>query len=445
MLKLFLWLRYLKSRKVVTLSITAVTLSTALLIVVASLFSSFIETFEKSSASFLGDIVIFPPGLVEHQDQLIDQLNKLNCVQASAGTLSGQGLLYLGKGNVRAVKVLGINPEQRDSVTNFKEFLLEQGDSTSPSFNQRLSPEDINSPPKTGGFVGIGVVGQPDEKTDLYDMDYVRSFLLKRFVLTTGSVSKEKTKRKNISFYVTDIVETGIFGIDDSFIYLPIDKLQQKLYPERTSSVADQVQIKLTEDVDIELALTQITGVWEMFATDTLGLEQYQIKAARILTAQQAQAQYIAELHKQMNLLLVIFSIISFSVVMLIFCILYMIVITRQKDIAIIKSCGVSNSAVASVFLGFGAFIGIIGSVLGFILGSLITKNINTIEGWIRVIFGLKIWKSSVYIFSRIPDRVDLKWALIIILCAIIAAMLGGLIPAITAALTKPVKILRYE
>jgi len=130
---------------------------------------------------------------------------------------------------------------------------------------------------------------------------------------------------------------------------------------------------------------------------------------------------------------------------MLIFCILYMIVITRQKDIAIIKSCGVSNSAVASVFLGFGAFIGIIGSVLGFILGSLITKNINTIEGWIRVIFGLKIWKSSVYIFSRIPDRVDLKWALIIILCAIIAAMLGGLIPAITAALTKPVKILRYE
>ncbi|MHC4071572.1 MAG: lipoprotein-releasing system transmembrane subunit LolC, partial [Planctomycetota bacterium] len=74
-----------------------------------------------------------------------------------------------------------------------------------------------------------------------------------------------------------------------------------------------------------------------------------------------------------------------------------------------------------------------------------ITKNINAIEGWIRVIFGLKLWRSSVYMFSKIPSEVDWTWAVRIVLTAIVAAAVGALIPAIVAARTKPVEILRYE
>jgi len=61
MLKLFLWLRYLRKKKIVFLSITAVALSAALLIVVASLFTGFINAFEQSSVEVVGDIVLAPP------------------------------------------------------------------------------------------------------------------------------------------------------------------------------------------------------------------------------------------------------------------------------------------------------------------------------------------------------------------------------------------------
>ena len=94
---------------------------------------------------------------------------------------------------------------------------------------------------------------------------------------------------------------------------------------------------------------------------------------------------------------------------------------------------------------GLGACVGTVGSGIGAILGYIITKNINTIEDWIRIIFGLKLWKSSVYLFSKIPNEVNWDWALRIVMMAIIAAAIGTLIPAIVAARTKPVNILRYE
>jgi len=157
------------------------------------------------------------------------------------------------------------------------------------------------------------------------------------------------------------------------------------------------------------------------------------------------QSQYAAELRKQMGVLLFIFGVISLTVVVLVFCIFYMIVETRQKDIAVIRSCGASGGAVALTFVGFGACVGIIGSVLGAVLGYAVTKNINAIEEWIRVIFGLKLWKSSVYMFSKIPNEVDWAWALPIIFFAVAAAVVGALIPAVVAARTEPVNILRYE
>jgi len=73
------------------------------------------------------------------------------------------------------------------------------------------------------------------------------------------------------------------------------------------------------------------------------------------------------------------------------------------------------------------------------------STNINVIENWIRIVFGLKLWKSSVYMFSKIPNEVDWASALPIMFFAVIAATIGTLIPAIVAARSRPVEILRYE
>ncbi len=97
------------------------------------------------------------------------------------------------------------------------------------------------------------------------------------------------------------------------------------------------------------------------------------------------------------------------------------------------------------LFLGFGISVGVAGSGLGAALGYLITRNINQIEGWIRVLFGLKLWRSSVYMFDRIPNQVDWSSALLFATLALAAAAVGALLPAVAAARTRPVEVLRHE
>ena len=66
--------------------------------------------------------------------------------------------------------------------------------------------------------------------------------------------------------------------------------------------------------------------------------------------------------------------------VFLIFCIFYMIVVEKTKDIGIIKSVGATSGGVAGIFLGYGLAIGIVGGALGLLLSYLIVTNINEIH-----------------------------------------------------------------
>ena len=447
MLKFFLWLRYLRKKKIVFLSIAAVALSVSLLIVVSSLFTGFIKAFQRAAVEAIGDVVLAPPTKFAKYDLFIERLEQTEVVESATAILSAHGLLLLGKGNVRAVEIWGIEPVRRAKVMGFDRFLLKQRTSGGkPSFDIKGHENNL------GGFVGIGVLAEPDEKTDKYDFDAIEKMFGQQVVLTTGTVSpadpdsgtRAEVKRRVIKFTIADVVETGVYQFDKGCVYLPIEELRKYLYPEEELPVASQIQIKLSEDTEADVALAIIRGVWQSFVEEQLGGDLYLINA-NIMTAKQIQRPMVAAYRKQMGILLLIFGVVSLGVVLLIFCIFYMIVRLKQKDIAIIKSCGAAGSSVAWIFVGFGVCVGMAGSGIGAALGYVVTKNINTIEEWIRIIFGLKLWKSSVYMFSKIPNEVDWASALPIVLFAIIAAAIGTLIPAIVAAWTKPIEILRYE
>ena len=108
-LSLFLCVKYLCRKKIVLLSIAAVMMSSALIIVVASLFSGFIDAIGTTVADHSGDIVITcPAGIkIPEYGQLIADIEQSPNVDSATAVLSGYGgLLYLGKGNVRAVKII---------------------------------------------------------------------------------------------------------------------------------------------------------------------------------------------------------------------------------------------------------------------------------------------------------------------------------------------------
>ena len=438
MLKIFLWLRYLRKRRVVLLSIAAVALSTALLIVVASLFNGFINAFEQSAVDGMGDIILSPDKKITVYVELEKRLEEIKQVEAATAILSAQGLLHLGKGNVRAVEIWGVEPAKFGKVTAFDKSLLK-----TKQANPAGSGDIV-------GYVGIGVLAEPNEKTDEYDVNAAEKMIGQQFVITTGSTTEEKGgeqkfRRRTIQFTMADAVFTGIYFFDSRQVYLPIEQLSRTIFPDSQEPVAARIQIKLRNEAEAELAMTQIRGVWKIFASEKLGWDDFDIRATVIETSRQMQSRFVAEVRKQMGVLLLIFGVISLSAVLLIFCIFYMIVETRRKDIAIMKSCGADSGSIALIFVGFGAFVGILGTLLGTWIGYIVTKNINEVEGWIRVAFGLKLWKASVYMFSRIPNEVYWHAVWWIVLSAILGAVIGAVIPALSAAITRPVEVLRYE
>ncbi|MFI4912108.1 MAG: ABC transporter permease [Sedimentisphaeraceae bacterium JB056] len=454
MLSLILTIKYLLRTRIVVLSILAVALSSALLICISSLFVGFIGALENAASDHLGDILIqpYPTTKITYSRKLISELNTIEGIEASTPIVSTQGLLLLGKGDVRKVTVWGIDPSTQASVTDIKASLILQGDSESaPDFY----PDEQTKTDAVYGYVGIGVLATPDSKTDEYDMDFVNSFVGSKAVLMTGSMDAgegvkqdiRSLRRVNIPFTICDVAYSGVDQFDTESIYLPIEELSAKLYPSLSSKgvIADTIQIKVDQNVDMDSILERVEECFSEFAVSQMGWSSSLVSFTDIRPTSDITASMIAEYRKQMDILMVIFGIVSGGVILLICCIFYMLVLTRQKDIAIIRSCGAGNFSVASIFLQFGLVVGVLGGALGLWAGRIFTVNINAIERWISTALGLNIWKSSVYMFSRIPNQVDWNMAFKIVFVAIMAALIGSIIPAVIAAAIKPVKILRYE
>jgi lipoprotein-releasing system permease protein len=447
MLKFFLALRYLKRKKIVLLSILAVALSTALLVTVASLFTAFIEAVESSSSDYLGDIVLDPPAEITHSDELVAKLCSAKEIAAASVVLSTNGLVHLGSGNVKAVSIWGIDLPSRCEVTNMKSNLLKQKNLSSvPQFEI-----DSNSSDTIPAFVGIGLLDEPDAKTDEYNLSFVESFIGDNAVITVGSIRKDSQTDKTFTdlqsrsarIRICDVVFTSVYDIDKRFVFVPIDRLAAVLHKEEKP--ADIIHIKCAAGFSPQQTVSVVRRIWTDFASQKLNWPPYYLADAEIVTSVAKQSQYTAELRKQMGVLLVIFGIISVGVIVLVFCIFYMIVAGKQKDLAIIKSVGSSSFTSAFIFLIFGLFIGLIGASAGVGIGFVITHNVNTIERQISLLFGLKLWSSSIYMFSRIPNNFNWYWAWRFFGAAVAACVLGALLPAIVAAKTVPAKILRYE
>jgi ABC-type lipoprotein release transport system permease subunit len=446
MLKFFLALRYLKKRRIVFLSIAAVMLSTALLVTVASLFTAFIRAIELNASEYMGDIVLEPVIRITRYDELLARLNENENIDSATPVLSSSGLIYLDAGNVRAVTFWGIDLQSRCRVTNFKNNLLLQKKSENLiSFN--------NDPNNTAAaLVGVAMLTEPDAKTDKYDFTKAESYIGKKAVLTTGTLGNigEQTKgvslTRSVPVTISDVVFTAVYEIDKRFVFLPIEQLSKLLLGDDTNiKAADTIHIKCKAGVSPAKTIETVRQIWLDFATQQLDWPESFANDSTIVTAMKKQADYTDELKKQMGVLLIVFGIISAGIIVLVFCIFYMIVKAKLKDLAIVKSIGASAADIIAIFLLFGLFVGVIGAAGGIATGYIITHNVNTIEQFVSQLFGMKLWDSSTYMFTKIPSQFDWFWATWFFFAAIIASVLGAVVPSLIAAKTSPVKILRYE
>ena len=241
--KLFLCLRYLRKRRIAFFGIAAVALCVALLIVTTSLFSGFIDSYLTHANRILGEIVLMPSVEIAEFDALVEHLERYPEVEHAQAVLRTGALLYLAKGDVRAVELVGIDLAQHSKEEYFRKGLLLQSEKEYPNFTV---PEEAlatareylekkyrralrESELPVGAVLGIGIVAEPDELTDEYDREAILAEIRNQarpMVITTGKISSgEETSAEKVTrtCWCVDVIQTGMHDADARYVYLPLE------------------------------------------------------------------------------------------------------------------------------------------------------------------------------------------------------------------------------
>jgi lipoprotein-releasing system permease protein len=267
--------------------------------------------------------------------------------------------------------------------------------------------------------------------------------------------SAEATPSRNI-YWIVDGSRTQLFQVDENSVYVPFDVLQKDLQmTPRIYTDADtgkevieparcsEIQIKVKPGTDREALIAAITPM--IRAINGRAESELAIAPLVVETWEAQRQQFLAAVEKEKLLMTILFGVISLVAVFLIFCILYMIVVEKTRDIGIIKSVGATSGGVAAIFVGYGFAIGVVGGGAGLVAGYIFLRYINEIHDAIARATGFTMWDPRTYAFDRIPSELDPLTAAIVVTVAILSAVVGAVLPAVRAARLNPVEALRFE
>ena len=467
MYKLLLIRRYLLKRRIAWVSLIAVTLCTAMVLIVISVMGGWLNMFRNSFHAMSGDVEVVGTSLTgfPYYEEMIAKINALPGVDASVPSIHTFGLININNQVRQGVEVVAFPIDQVGRVNDFVKSLHlqyevpndEHKPVPAPNFNllpdvpyDLLAPKKSHPRNRVGMIVsaGVGQVHKLKDGTMFRPDGLYEAPTTLTVVPVSADESSVKTEDVSArSYWIVDDSRTRIWQYDADRVYVPFDVLQKDLKmdayegePARTS----EIQVKAKAGVDLVALKDQVQRIVD----ET-------IKAREISPAYPIDVHtwddspntknFIAAVEKEVVLTTMLFGIISVVAIFLVFCIFYMIVVEKTKDIGIIKSVGATGMGVLQVFLGYGLAIGIVGAGAGFTAAYLIVHNINEMHEWMGRVMGVKIWDAETYQFDTIPNTMNPKTVAWILTVAVLSALLGALVPAIRAARMNPVEALRYE
>lgn len=331
--------------------------------------------------------------------------------------------------------------------------------------NPRATESFIESAPEAPGMIaGVGVLeirkNQEGQLIGREQFKYMLPVKLTVLGIDPGAVGIDiKGGMRERPYWLVDDSRTQVWQYDSESVYVPFEVLQQDLrmqpVPEATTEDGrpDPVPGRTTElhvnvlpghNLDaVRDKVMQIVA--DVYIAEHEKRGRLPGELPMVETWEETQAVFIDAIEKEKLLVTFLFGIISIVAIFMIFCIFYMIVVEKTRDIGIIKSVGASSRGVAGIFLGYGLAIGIVGAGLGLLASYLIVHNINELHTWLGRAMGIQIWNPEVYAFDTIPNTMN-PWEVVTIVgIAVVASVIGSLVPAIRAARMHPIEALRYE
>ena len=233
------------------------------------------------------------------------------------------------------------------------------------------------------------------------------------------------------SYKIGAVFEVGEYNYDTNYFFMPLAQAQTYF------QYGDQVGA-------LEIILTHPDMTTEMFPVVDQVARQFE-NGGRLIDWRMLNSSFFNALQVERNVMFIILSFIILVAVFNVISTMIMMVKNKTRDVAILRTMGVSSSSIMRIFFMVGACIGILGTFLGTMLGLAIAYNVQPILGFIERMTGLSLWEGEVRFLSEVPAIVEGKEVMIVVIVALGLSFLATLLPAWRAAKVDPVQSLRYE
>ena len=148
-------------------------------------------------------------------------------------------------------------------------------------------------------------------------------------------------------------------------------------------------------------------------------------------------------IHNEKRVMFIILTLIIAVAAFNIISSLLMLVVNKEKDIAILMTLGAYKSTVISIFIIQGLLLGITGIIFGVILGLLLSHNIDIIIRSIEGFFQINLLPAEIYHLSQVPSIIQYSDILWISGIAFLLSLISTIYPALKASNILPCKVFR--
>jgi len=400
--------RYLKPKKkegflkvISIFSFTGIALGVAILIIVMSVMNGFRTELIDKILGFNPHIIVKPYDKKISEKDLNNLDRFKNNILRTAFTFSGQGIL-INKENTTGVLVRSYLQNDINKIDLINKGII---DGSLNSFNKNTI--------SIGKELAISlnlVVG--DE-------------------ITLMSTSNLQTPFGNLpmqeKFIISSVFSTGLAEFDQNVIFVPFENANYLF--ELTGM-----------DIDLEIFLYRPDKV-QIFKEDV----QKIFSNHYVYSWADLNKSFFGALKVERNVMFIILTLIIIVAAFNIISGLTILVKNKTREIAILRTLGVSKKSIAKVFFLTGFTIGFFATLTGVIAGVLFSYYIEEIRVLITSIFNIRLFPEEIYFLSQMPSEINLSFILVVSFSSLLITFLATVFPSLTAARLDPIKALKYE